>query len=72
MDDARRRELETDVMMLLEQMTSAVEEAQSFIQDDSRISGGDFGEITDRMMKIRALSLQIDARLRPPHRDSGR
>ncbi len=67
MDDAARRERETEVMALLEQLVHAAEEAQSFIQDDSRISGrGDITAILERVMHIRAITLEIEHLIRPP------
>lgn len=60
-DDALLRPRETQVMALLEQLIHHAEEAQKFIQDDSRITGeSDREEIRDRMVHIRSLTLEIE------------
>jgi len=59
-DDTRERPRETEVMALLEQVICTAEKAQSFVQDDGRISGTDSEKMLDLMMHIRSLSLEID------------
>lgn len=60
-NDAAFRPTETGVMVCLEQMTRLLEEAQGFIQDDSRITGqSDREEIRDRMLRLRSISLEVE------------
>lgn len=66
MDDTPKRELEAEVMALLEQIIGATEAAQGLIQDDGKVTGRrDREGIRDRMMHIRALSLEVDQLLHP-------
>jgi len=66
-DDATKRPLESELMLLLDNIVKVAEEAESFIQDDSKISGPkDVQEITDRLMKIRSLTLEAEHLIRPP------
>lgn len=61
MDDAKRRDLETEVMSLLEQIAHAVDECEGMIQDDSRIT--DFRDATGiyaKMLHIRALTIDVE------------
>ncbi len=63
---------ECEVMALLEQIICATEQAQLLIQDDSLITGeGDMRGLRDAMMRIRALTLQVDALLREVARERG-
>lgn len=60
-DDAPERPREMEVMALLEQIIHAAEQAEGFIQDDSKITGRrDVGEIRSHMMHIRFLTLEVD------------
>jgi hypothetical protein len=48
-------------MALLEQVISTAEDAERYVQDDSRITGrSDRREIIDRLHHIRALTLEIE------------
>jgi replicative DNA helicase len=61
MDRTKHRPTETEVMALLEQVISTASEAESFIQDDSKITGNeDRRQIRERMMHIRALTFEIE------------
>jgi hypothetical protein len=52
---------ESEVMALLEQVISTAEDAERYVQDDSRITGrSDRREIIDRLHHIRALTLEIE------------
>ncbi len=65
MDDASSRPAEQEVMALLERMIATVEQAQTCIQDDGLITGRkDLDVLSDAMMRVRALSLEMDALLR--------
>jgi hypothetical protein len=67
-DDAVLRPLETEVMALLERIIRLTEEAQSYIQDDSRITDTkDVHEIRSRMFAIRSASVEIENLLRAPY-----
>lgn len=60
-DDAAERPREMEVMALLEQIIYSAEQAEGFIQDDSKITGRrDVGEIRAVLMHIRFLTLEVD------------
>ena len=56
-----KRPNEAEVMALLEQIIAEAADAERYIQDDSRISGAsDRQEITERLMRIRSLTMEIE------------
>lgn len=65
-DDASPQPTETEVMAHLERIIRAAEEAQAWIQDDSRITGErDRRSILLQLLVIRSAVLEIERLLQP-------
>lgn len=59
---------ESEVMSLLERIIYHAEQAQSVIQDDSKITNKTDEEvIKEACLRIRALTVEIDHIIRPPN-----
>ena len=68
MDDTPRRPEESELLALLEQIIHAEEEAHTFVQSEVETGYLDRDEINARLLHIRAVSIEIEHLLHPPHK----